>query len=51
VDGSVALVKIGAGASLDTVNVDEPILGFILTNAGLMYNATLEGSKYTKLVR
>jgi len=51
VDGSVALIKIGAGASLDTVNVDEPILGFILTNAGLMYNATLEGSKYTKLVR
>ena len=51
VDGSVALIEIGAGASFDTVNVEDPILGFVLTNAGLMYNATLEGSKFTKLVR
>jgi len=51
VDGSVAIIEIGAGASLDTVNFEDPILGFILTNAGLMFNATLEGSKYTKIVR
>ena len=51
VDGSVALVEIGAGGAIDTTNIKDPIVGFVLTNAGLMANATLEGSKYTKLVR
>jgi lipid-binding SYLF domain-containing protein len=51
VDGSVALINIGAGASFDTTQIEEPIVGFVMTNAGLMYNATLEGSKYTKVVR
>ena len=51
VDGSVALINIGAGASFDTTQIQEPIVGFVMTNAGLMYNATLEGSKYTKVVR
>lgn len=51
VDGSVALIELGAGASLDTINYETPIVGFIMTNAGLMFNATLEGAKFTKLVR
>ena len=49
VDGSVALIKVGAGGSIDTTNIEEPIVGFVLTNKGLMYNLTLEGSKFTKL--
>ena len=51
VDGSVALVIIGAGGSVDTTNVKDPIVGFVMTNKGLMYNLTLEGSKFTKIVR
>ena len=51
VDGSVALVEWGAGASLDTVEIREPIVGFIFGNEGLMFNLNLEGSKYTRLVR
>ena len=51
VDGSVALVTIGAGGSIDTSNVKDPIVGFVMTNKGLMYNLTLEGSKFTKIVR
>lgn len=51
VDGSVNLIKVGAGGSIDTANVKDPIVGFILTNKGLMYNLTLEGSKFTKLDR
>jgi lipid-binding SYLF domain-containing protein len=51
VDGSVALVKIGVGGSLDTMNIKDPIVGFVFGNKGLMYNLTLEGSKYTKIVR
>jgi len=49
VDASVALVKIGAGGSIDTTNIKEPIVGFIFGEKGLMYNLSLEGSKMTKL--
>lgn len=49
VDGSVALVELGAGASLDTTNIKDPVVGFVFGNKGLMYNLTLEGSKFTKL--
>lgn len=51
VDGSVALVEWGAGESIDTTNIKDPIVGFVFGNKGLMYNLTLEGSKFTKLKR
>jgi lipid-binding SYLF domain-containing protein len=51
VDGSVALIKLGAGGSIDTTNIKDSIVGFVLGQKGLMYNLTLEGSKYTKLDR
>ena len=51
VDGSVALVELGAGGSIDTATIRDPIVGFVFGNKGLMYNLTLEGSKYTKIVR
>ncbi len=49
VDGSVALVKLGAGKDINTASFDEPIVGFVFSNKGLMYNLTLEGSKMTRL--
>jgi lipid-binding SYLF domain-containing protein len=49
VDGSVALIKIGAGGSIDTTKIKDPIVGFVIGQKGLMYNLTLEGTKYTKL--
>lgn len=49
VDGSVALVDIGAGKEISTQTVKDPIVGFIFDQKGLMYNLTLEGSKFTKL--
>ena len=49
VDGSVALVTVGMGDSLDTTKFKEPILAFVFGQKGLMYNLTLEGSKFTKL--
>jgi lipid-binding SYLF domain-containing protein len=51
VDGSVALVTIGAGTSLDTTRITNPIVGFIFDGKGLMYNLTLEGSKMSRIVR
>ncbi len=49
VDGSVALIEVGAGGSIDTANIRAPIVGFVYGQKGLMYNLTLEGSKFTKL--
>ena len=51
VDGSIALVKIGTGKSIDSATHNKPIVGFVFANKGLMYNLTLEGSKFTKIVR
>lgn len=49
VDGSVALVKLGTGKDINTINFEDPIVGFVFSNKGLMYNLTLEGSKMTRL--
>ena len=49
VDGSVALIDIGVGKTIDTDNLKDPVVGFIFGSKGLMYNLTLEGSKFTKL--
>ncbi|HIB43363.1 MAG TPA: hypothetical protein EYO37_05240 [Nitrospina sp.] len=49
VDGSVALISLGMGDSLDTTNVKDPIVAFVFGQKGLMYNLTLEGSKLNKL--
>jgi len=49
VDGSVAIATLGAGGAIDTNTLNQPVIGFILGNKGLMYNATIEGSKITKI--
>ena len=49
IDGSVALIDMGAGKTIDTKNIKDPVVGFIFGSKGLMYNLTLEGSKISKL--
>ncbi|WP_072659839.1 BPSL1445 family SYLF domain-containing lipoprotein [Mariprofundus micogutta] len=49
VDGSVALITVGAGGEIDTNTIKDPIIGFIFSNKGLMYNLTFEGSKISKM--
>ncbi len=51
VDGSVAIAAIGAGGAVDSETLNQPRIGFIFGNKGLMYNATLEGAKMTKIDR
>lgn len=51
VDGSVALITSGAGKALYAPQLEQPIVGFIFSNEGLMANLTLEGAKITKLAR
>ena len=49
IDGSVALIDLGAGKTIDSHNIKDPVVGFIFGSMGLMYNLTLEGSKFSKL--
>jgi lipid-binding SYLF domain-containing protein len=51
VDGSVAFIDVGKEKSIDTLNLKNPIVAFVFGQKGLMANATIEGAKFTKLVR
>ncbi len=51
VDGSVAILNVGVGGSIDTSRLASPIVGFIFDEKGLMYNLTLEGSKISRMSR
>jgi lipid-binding SYLF domain-containing protein len=51
VDGSIAIVTIGIGGSIDSDKVIDPVIGFIFDQKGLMYNLTLEGSKISRIDR
>lgn len=49
VDGSIAVVEWGAGESVDTIDVEDPIAGFMFSNKGLMFNLSLEGAKFSRI--
>lgn len=48
VDGSVSLVTLGAGGTIDTNTMKDPMVAFVMGQKGLMYNLSLEGTKFTK---
>lgn len=49
VDGSVALVTLGAGESAITAMGNEPIVAFVFDVKGLMADMSLKGAKFNKL--
>ncbi len=49
VDGSVALAEFGAGKEFNTTTLQSPIIGFVFSNKGLMFDLSLEGTKITKI--
>ena len=49
VDGSVALINVGVGDSINSTTIKEPIVAFVFNQKGLMGNITLEGAKFSKL--
>ncbi len=51
VDGSVVLVTLGASGNVDTNSLKAPVLAIVMGEKGLMYNATLEGSKISRIER
>lgn len=48
-DASVAVAKVGATGAVDTNTARQQVVAFFLTNAGLMANLSLQGTKITKL--
>ncbi|WP_374623507.1 YSC84-related protein [Pandoraea sp.] len=48
-DASVALVKIGANGAVDLNTATSPVEVIVMTNAGLMANLNIEGTKVSKL--
>ena len=49
VDGSVAILTVGVGASIDTNRIVDSVVGFTFDGKGLMYNLTLEGTKISRI--
>ncbi|WP_323118814.1 BPSL1445 family SYLF domain-containing lipoprotein [Burkholderia alba] len=48
-DASVALVKMGANGAIDTTTATAPVEVIVLTNAGLMGDVSISGTKVSKL--
>lgn len=48
-DATVAVVNIGANGRIDTNTAQQPIVGFVLNNGGLMAGVSVEGTKIAKL--
>lgn len=51
VDGSVALINVGAGAAVDISKIKEPIVGFVVGQKGLMAGVSVDGSKITRVTK
>ena len=48
-DASVSMINVGANASLSTTTGQQQVIGFVMTNAGLMGNLSLNGNRVTRL--
>ncbi len=44
-DASVTVMTVGANSQIDTVSARQPVIGFVLTNAGLMGNLSMDGTR------
>jgi len=48
-DATVTLAAVGANAQLTTDTAQQPVIGFVLSNSGLMAGITLNGTRITRL--
>lgn len=48
-DATVTLASVGANAQLSTETAQQPVIGFVLSNRGLMAGITLNGTRITRL--
>jgi lipid-binding SYLF domain-containing protein len=45
----VTLITVGANAQVTTATAQQPIVGYVLTNRGLMAGVTLDGTRIGRL--
>jgi len=50
VDGFIALIEWGVGKDINSMDISDPVVGFVFNNKGLMYNLNLEGSNISLIV-
>jgi lipid-binding SYLF domain-containing protein len=48
-DASVSMINVGANAQITTQTARQEVIGFVLTNRGLMGNLSLNGNRVTRL--
>lgn len=51
VDGAITVAKWGKGKDIGSISFEKPIYAFVFGAKGLMYNLTIEGTKFTKINR
>lgn len=49
VDATVTLVSVGANAQMNSATAQQPVIGFVLSNTGLMAGLTVDGTRITRL--
>lgn len=49
VDATVAVANLSATGAVDLNTLNQPVVGFVMTNAGLMAGVSLEGTKVNRL--
>ena len=49
VDGNVALIDVGGGKRLDTTSLKDPVVAFVFSPKGLMFDVSLKGAKFTRI--
>jgi lipid-binding SYLF domain-containing protein len=48
-DASVALIKTGASGAVDTTTAQQPVVGYVMTKSGLMFDVSVDGTKISPL--
>jgi lipid-binding SYLF domain-containing protein len=48
-DASVTLLSVGASAQMTTATAQQPVIGYVLSNRGLMAGVSLDGARVTRL--
>ncbi len=50
VDGAITVAKWGKGKDISSLSFEKPIYAFVFGAKGLMYNLTIEGTKFTRII-
>ena len=48
-DAAISMINVGANARVSTTTAQQQVIGFVMTNAGLMGNLSLNGNRVTRL--